>query len=455
LLDGGDIARAAIRQVLPIAGNWPLQYRRSVAIDLCRSERSALLQAGQLGIDPELGRFALAPGDPAIGAGDFSVDYVEGFPDRVGAMTYDRMLDPAQSATRLVSQFGETAPPLSATPPPSLPVHASIAAAVAAASDGDIIEILDSATYSATNPITLDHSQVKTLTIRAAAGQRPCLTFYQAANTPASASFRVSVAMDSLELNGLLLSGGPLLIETKVSDLRLEACTLDPRPGISLLAAGLDLNDRAKYLLCRCVAGGLRTGDGVAQLTIADSIIDQSGSYAIAGIGSPSSPPGPPILASPPSSPPQIAIPAAVSVQLERVTLLGGIHCEVLNASESILDDIAVAEDRQSGCIRFSRFETGSVLPRRFQCVPSERDQAACPTGARCLAPTFNSRRFGRPDYVQLAAATPAQILSASEQHSEIGAFAASLNTVRVGNLRTKLEEFVPVSLQPVIIAET
>jgi hypothetical protein len=142
-------------------------------------------------------------------------------------------------------------------------------------------------------------------------------------------------------------------------------------------------------------------------------------------------------------------------VQLERVTLLGGIHCEVLNASESILDDIAVAEDQQSGCIRFSRFEIGSVLPRRFQCVPSELDQAACPAGARCLAPTFNSRRFGRPDYVQLAAATPAQILSASEQHSEIGAFAGSLNTVRLGNLRTKLKEFIPVSLQPVIIAET
>jgi hypothetical protein len=470
MLDAGDLARPASGQMLPIAGNWPLQYRRPVAIDLCRSERSALLQPGELGIDPELGRFALAPGDPAIpgipsppviaGAGtrDFSVDYVEAFPDRVGALTYDRMLDPARHATRLVSLFGEAPTPLTATPPPPLPVHASLAAAVAAAADGDIIEILDSATYAATDAIVLGNSRVKTLTIRAAAGHRPCLTFYRAPSTPAPASFRVAVAMDSFELNGLLLSGGPLLVESKVSALRLEACTLDPRLGSSLLAADLDLNDRAAYLLCRCVAGGLQTGDGVAQLTIADSIIDQSGSIALAGLLGVGSPPifsSPPLLASPPSSPPQIPRPAARNVQLERVTVLGRIHCEVLSASESILDDVAVAEDRQSGCIRFSRFETGSLLPRRYQCVPSEQDEAECPSGGRCLAPFFNSRRFGRPDYLQLAAATPAQILSASEQHSEIGAFAGALNTVRLGNLRAKLKEFMPVGLEPVIIAET
>jgi hypothetical protein len=470
MLDAGDLARAASGQVLPIAGNWPLQYRQPVAIDLCRSERSALLEPGELGIDPELGRFALAAGDPAIprvasppvtpsaGLRDFSVDYVEGFPDRVGALTYDRMLDPTRHATRLVSQFGEAPTPSAATRAAPLSVHVSVGAAVAAAADEDIIEIIDSATYAATDAVVLANAHLKRLTIRAAAGQRPCLTFYRAANTPASASFRVAVEMDSLELNGLVLSGGPLLIETKVSDLRLEACTLDPRLGISLLAADLDLNDRAAYLVCRCVAGGLRTGDGVAQLTIADSIIDQSGGFAIAGLLGVTSPPilsSPLHPANPPSSPPPLAAPAARSVQLERATVLGRIRCEALNASESILDDVAIAEDQQSGCIRFSRFETGSLLPRRYQCVPSRQDEAASPPGVRCLAPRFNSRRFGRPDYVQLAAGTPMQILSASEQHSEIGAFAGALSTVRLANLRTKLKEFMPVGLQPVIIAET
>jgi hypothetical protein len=67
----------------------------------------------------------------------------------------------------------------------------------------------------------------------------------------------------------------------------------------------------------------------------------------------------------------------------------------------------------------------------------------------------FNSRRFGRPNYAQLAVTTPAQIVSGSEAHSEIGAYAGALNTVRLANLRSKLTEFMPVGLEPVIIAET
>jgi hypothetical protein len=142
-------------------------------------------------------------------------------------------------------------------------------------------------------------------------------------------------------------------------------------------------------------------------------------------------------------------------VQLERVTVLGGIRCDRLSASECILDDLAFVDDRQSGCIRFTRFEPGSLLPRRFECVPGEERLAACAQPYRCVAPIFNSRRFGRPDYAQLAAACPSEILSASEQHSEIGAFAGALNPIRLANLQTKLAEFLPVGLAAVIIAET
>ena len=137
------------------------------------------------------------------------------------------------------------------------------------------------------------------------------------------------------------------------------------------------------------------------------------------------------------------------------MTVLGRIHCGALNASETILNDLAIAEDQQSGCIRFSRFEPGSILPRRFQCIPSEEQAAGCTGPGRCFGPVFNSRRFGRPDFAQLATACPPEILSASEQRSEIGAFTGALNPIRLHNLRTKLEEFMPVGLNPVIIAET
>jgi hypothetical protein len=444
-------ARAATGQVLPITGVWPLQYRGPVALDLCRSERSALLRPGELGIDPQLGRFALAPGDPAIGQGSLSVDYVEAFADRVGALTYDRMLDPQQHATRFVSQSGDADSALAANVA-AAPVHRSVASALAAAADGDIVEITDSATYPSVQPTTLADAAVRNLTIRAAAGQRPCLTFFSAPGVPTSASFRVAVvagsaAMDSFELNGLLIDGGPVVIERPIARLRLQACTLDPRTGNSLLAFDANPNDRADYLLFRCIAGGLRVGAGVARLTVVDSLIDQQQGLAIAGL---TNPPG-----SPPSSPPGNLAQAATSVQLERVTVLGRIHCNVLSASESILDDVVLVEDRQSGCVRFSRYETGSALPRRYQCIPTEDQTAHSASSGRVLAPVFNSRWFGRPVYGQLAATCPEEILSASEQGAEIGAFCGALNPVRLNNLRIKLQEFMPAGLLPVIVAET
>lgn len=452
--DGLTLARPAAGQVLPIPGVWPLQQRRPVAINLCRWERNALLEPGELGIDPELGRFALAPHDPAIGQSGFSVDYVEAFSDSVGAMNFDRELDPDAPPTRFVSQWGDADSPLTrilAGSPPGAPVHSSVAAAVAAASDGDVIEILDSATYAEPASITLSTSAVKQLTIRAAAGQRPCLTFYQAQNIPADSSFRVRVAMSRLELNGLLIGGGPLLIETGVAQLRLTACTLVPHTVMigSLIAIDMNLNERADYRLQRCVTGGLRIGAGVSQLTIADSIVDEQGGFAIAGIAAPASPP----VLSPPAD--ASLSPAAGSVQLERVTVLGRIHCDVLNASECLLDDLALVEDRQSGCVRFTRYEKGSALPRRYQCVPTDEQAAACPPAMRCLAPLFNSRRFGCPDYAQLAAACPQDILTASEERAEVGAFAGALNSIRLGNLEIKLQEFMPAGLSAVIIAET
>jgi hypothetical protein len=446
-LGGLPLARAAAGQVMPIAGAWPLQQRRPVAINLCRSERRALLASGELGVDPELGRFALAPGDPAVGQGGLSVDFVEAFTDRVGALNYDRALDPGVRPTRLVARTGDADSPLTASLA-GAPVHASVALALAAARDGDVIEIVDSATYAVAGTITLQNPLVKRVTLRAGPGQRPCLTSYQGPGNPASGSLVVATPMSELELNGLLISGGPLRIASPVTELRLVACVLDPRTAVagSLIASDPDPRRRAAYLLCRCITGGLRLGAGVSQLTIADSIVDQQGGLAIGGLSAP-------VISSPPGVAPSGSF--AALVQLERVTVLGGIRCDVLHASECVLDDLVLVADRQAGCIRYTRYELGSVLPRRYQSVPGDDQAAACRPPGRCLPAVFGSRRFGRPDYAQLATIGPAELLTASEARAEVGAFASSLNPIRLGNLLIKLQEFIPVSQSAVVIAET
>ncbi|HEU4931389.1 MAG TPA: hypothetical protein VFT48_04880, partial [Pyrinomonadaceae bacterium] len=470
-LAGLELSRESAGQVLPIPGRWPLQHRRPVAINLCRCERRSLLKQDELGIDPELGRFALAINDPILTApvpGDtpftshaLTVDYVEAFSGRVGARTFDRGLDTAVPPTILVSQSGDAAS-LSAPNIPNSRLHSSLASALAIAIDNDVIEIVDSATYLIPAEIVFQNPVVRNLTIRAAAGQRPCLSFYTAAGLPATASLRIRSPLDSFEFNGLLISGGPVEIESNVKQLNLLGCTLDPRSttaGWSLRASDSDLNHQAVYLVCRSITGGLRIGAGIDRLIVADSIVDQQGSVAIGELPFVVSPPLFIPIESPIFSPPVSSLPSTPTtsnvLQLERVTVLGRIECDVLQASECLLNDLAVVDDQQSGCIRFSRWERGSILPRRFQCVPTDAQARDCPPNRRCLPAQFNSLRFGRPDYAQLGAMRQPEILSASESGAEVGAFASELNQIRLANLQVKLREFMPVSLTAVVVAET
>src|SRR5262249_12367367 len=144
------------------------------------------------------------------------------------------------------------------------PVHTSVADAVAAAQDGDVIEIVDSATYDSPASITLPAS-VNNLTIRAATGQRPCLTSYESAGVPSSASLVVDSPMSLLTFNGLLISGGPLEIHDAIAQFQLTACTLDPAGSItpSIATNDTDLNGNAGCQLSRCITGGIWIGQGV------------------------------------------------------------------------------------------------------------------------------------------------------------------------------------------------
>jgi len=45
--------------------------------------------------------------------------------------------------------------------------------------------------------------------------------------------------------------------------------------------------------------------------------------------------------------------------------------------------------------------------------------------------------------------------LEHGEEHGDIGVFAGTQNTIRLKNLMIKLQEFMPVGLSPVIVAES
>ena len=78
-------------------------------------------------------------------------------------------------------------------------------------------------------------------------------------------------------------------------------------------------------------------------------------------------------------------------VQLSCCTILGRIAAHRLDTRECILHELAQADDRQDGCIRFSAWSSGSLLPRQYESV-------AIPQ----TAGLFTSTVFGAPGYAQL-----------------------------------------------------
>jgi hypothetical protein len=140
-------------------------------------------------------------------------------------------------------------------------------------------------------------------------------------------------------------------------------------------------------------------------------------------------------------------------LRLERCTLLGPANLHRLEASECILDDMVRVEDAQHGCVRFSAWSSGSVLPRQYQSVEIVAG-----------SPIFATREFGQPGYSQLLASADAAIVSGpggatisegAENGSEMGAFARELRPIKERSLLAKYEEYMPVGLVPVIVYVT
>src|ERR1700674_2147778 len=143
----------------------------------------------------------------------------------------------------------------------------------------------------------------------------------------------------------------------------------------------------------------------------------------------------------------------AGDVDLERCTALGPVFAHRFQASECILDERVEVEDLQHGCVRFSAWTTGSILPRQYESVEIPR-----------RAPLFSSRNFGHPAYGQLYTDADRTIVSGGPRRSiteggptgsEMGAFARELGAIKRRSLLIKFTEFMPLGLSPVIINVT
>jgi hypothetical protein len=135
--------------------------------------------------------------------------------------------------------------------------------------------------------------------------------------------------------------------------------------------------------------------------------------------------------------------------------VLGGISVHRLRVSESILQGIAKVDDTQHGCVRFTAWTIGSILPEKYESVVISAQ-----------AVLFTSTDFGNPGYCQLLATADTAILRStngiqntisggSQDGSEMGAFARERNAIKERGLLIKFQEFMPIGLVPVIVHVT
>jgi hypothetical protein len=445
--------RSSLGNVAPIAEAAALRRRRVHGRRLCPwdnedwsaspPETLALTPRGRLDVDVTHGLFAFSADEqpqqwPAQATGgtpppppSVTVDYEEGATMHIGARPSARepVLDLRLARpTRLVSRSGALHPD---APPDyhSIPRYDTLEAAFTAIASrwealtahdaGEVVEVVqfeDSATYGPEGlvwprgPSTNAARRVVklSLTIQAGERERPIVLVDPAADWIVPAS---DPQYDSLTLRGVAFGGegwtGMHLPPSRQVDLQL--CTVlfaenlvefaDPGTGTSVHVA-------------RCETAGLSLA-GTGVLAVEDGIVDARPDVAL---GAPEG-----------------------EVELERVSVGGEVHVRRLEASEVIFDGRVHVQDRFHGCVRYSRVQSFSTLPRVHR--------VAWDTPVLLV-----SRNRRDPAWWRLRAEAQAPLARGAENGSELGAFGLNRLTERLSGFERRLVQFTPAGLVTEVI---
>jgi hypothetical protein len=381
-------------------------------------------------VDPVLGRVAF-PAPPGQGETRLA-SFHHGSALAVGGGGYDRAAALAQSSTVVTAEGG-----------------AALNQPLASVAAGGEVQILDSRRYTAPAAITASG----TVVLQSANLARPLL----------ERSDQVFLTMEpdtTVELNGLVLAGAPLVIgeaaDAGVRTLVLRHCTLVP--GLTRDPAGepvsighaslIVLHPLARVTLDHCVVGPIVAVEG-AEVTANDSVIDAAGRGEIAFCGR--APVGGGELLTVSTDADRQAgdgLAQGGGLTLGACTVLGKVHARRLDVADSLLLAALGASDkwpapvwaerRQVGCIRFSFVPPGSRTPRRFHCAGHDPAQQ----------PLHTSRRYGDPGYMQLRRSTHVAIRTGASDESSMGVTHELDEPQREANLRIRLDEYLRYGLE-------
>ena len=414
----------------------------------------------EVAVDPELGRIMFAPGKVRKQA--VWVSYSTGFSADMGGGEYSRPT--RQPADAVLYRVGQQ--PASSGPQPEFTrIGEALAKWKADAPRNAVIEILDSGVY--TEPIAVVLAKDQSLQLRAANGTRPLLRMLDwQTSYPDSLSIQ-GEGPSWFVLDGVVVTGRGVQVSGEVSGVAIRHSTLVPGWGLECncdpkrpTEPSIELINAPRCLTIEhSIVGAIQIErDEVeldpVELRISDSIVDATGDERIA-IGASGK------------------LCAFAKLTACRSTLIGQVQTHAITLAEnSIFTGFVRACRRQIGCIRFSYLPPGSRTPRRYRCQPDLVEKAVADLYAKGeigpderdalienerlrVAPDFNSVRYGRVVYCQLANSCAAEITTGAEDESEMGAFHDLFQPQRVANLRTRLAEYTPAGVNAGILLAT
>ena len=317
---------------------------------------------------------------------------------------------------------------------------------------GGAVQILDSRRYAAPATITANTPPSgagdRVVALRSSNRERPLLT--------RADQLKLALQPDAtIVLDGIVLAGGPLVIEesadTEQRKLVLRHCTLVPGvtrdpdgdPHWLGRASLIVLHPFAEVKLEHCVVGPVVAVEGV-EVEASDSVIDASGETEVAFCGRQ----GPGTVSSAGDRETGDGLEAGGHLTLDSCTVLGKVHAQRLDVSDSILlarlgDADAWpapvwAERRQVGCMRFSFVPPGSRTPRRFHCAGTDPAHR----------PSHTSLRYGDPGYMQLRRSTHPAVRTGASDEGSMGVTHELHEPQRETNLRVRLDEYLRYGLE-------
>jgi hypothetical protein len=426
---------------------------------VCRNlETWSQTATNEVGIDVARGRLVLGPA--LVPAGRVDVSYHYGFPASLGGGPYRRR---AWEVRRDLPDTLVIPVNTSGDPGSFNSITGALGEWVIQSRPNCIIRIEDSRTYR--EALSIEPEDERFIAIEAADGERPHLLLEGPLEIPGvHEEGRVT-------LSGLLIEGR-VEITGSLGLLRLSHTPLVPGISISeddllaviepsIWAADVDVDGQAingelRVEMAFSIAGPIRMPAGAEGLFAFDSIIDGVGAPALAS----------PTAEDEPGAP----------VRLERTTLRGETRVrEFILGSECIFDGLVLGQRIQTGCLRFSYLPPGSRAPRRYRCQPdlairreidrrerlaggpisdAEKDLIRTRLGQR-IRPEYTSEDYGQPAYLQLSLKAAPEIMTGSEDGSEMGAYAHLKQPQREANLRLRLEEYLPFGLEAGLIYVT